>query len=128
MREFQVDDFSRIAMLAAMAEPECTHPALRAARDHFSGYYRTANADDAAAMDALVLAFLAFRQAANMPREFVADNFRLSFERACDNAERKFLHARDRLRDGETFRKLVPDYQQRIADLLFEALPTADRT
>lgn len=106
-----------------MAEPECTHPALRAARDHLAGFYRTANASDVASMDTLVLAYLAFRQSATMPREFVADNYRIEFERACDNAERKFLHARDRLRDSDTFRKLVPDYQRRIADLLFEALP-----
>ncbi len=109
-----------------MAEPKCTHPALRAARDHFPGYYRTANAEDVASMDALVLAYLAFRQAATMPREFVPDSYRLMFERACDNAERKFLQARDRLREGETFKKLVPDYQQRIADLLFDALPAGD--
>ena len=125
MREFPVDRSPRIAMLGSMAEPKCTHPALRAARDHFSGFYRTANAEDVASMDTLVLAYLAFRQAATMPREFVPDNYRFTFERACDNAERKFLQARDRLREGETFRKLVPDYQQRIADLLFDALPAS---
>ena len=113
-------------MLAPMAEPKCTHPALRAARDHFTGFYRMANADDTASMDTLVLAFLAFRQAATMPREFVPENYRFTFERACDNAERKFLQARDRVREGETFNKLVPDYQQRIADLLFDALPPRD--
>ena len=109
-----------------MAEPKCTHPALRAAREYFAGFYRTANAEDAASMDSLVLAYLAFRQAATTPREFVPDSYRFTFERACDNAERKFLVARDRLREGETFKKLVPDYQRRISDLLFDGLPTAD--
>jgi hypothetical protein len=126
MREFPVDGVPRIAMLASMAEPKCTHPALRAARDHFSGFYRTAKAEDAALMDNLVLAYLAYRQAVTMPREFVPANYRFTFERACDNAERKFLQARDRLREGETFKKLVPDYQQRIADLLFDASPARD--
>jgi hypothetical protein len=126
MREFPVDSIPRIEKLALMAEPKCTHPALRAARDHFPGFYRTANAVDATSMDNLVLAYLAFRQAATTPREFVPDNYRLTFERACDNAERKFLQARDRLREAEAFKKLVPDYQQRIADLLFDALPAAD--
>ena len=109
-----------------MADPKCTHPALRAARDNFAGFYRMADAKDAASMDALVLAYLAIRQSATMPREFVPDDFRMMFERASDNAERKYLQARDRLREGETFKKLVPDYQQRIADLLFDALPVPD--
>jgi hypothetical protein len=109
-----------------MPEPKCVHPALRAARDLFCGFYRTATAEDISRMDSLVLANVAFRHAVAVPREFVPDHYRLTFERACDGAEWKFLQARDCVRASETFKKLLPEYQERIASILFDAFPATD--
>ena len=99
---------------------------LDEARHSFRAFYSVVTPDDATWFDSLVLAWAALRNGISIPREFVAADERNSLERACDEAERKFMRARDRVRDCPTFRKLVPGDQRRIAAVLFELyLPTA---
>jgi hypothetical protein len=108
-----------------MEEPKPIHPVLRAARSQFSVFYGMATAEDVAWMDSLVLSHWAYRHGTSVSRALLPDGYRQTFERACDVAEQKFMLARDRVRECETFRRLVPGHQQRIAGVLFEiCLPT----
>src|SRR5687768_1841824 len=59
-------------------------------------------------MDNLVLQHAAFSRAANLPRELVTPADRNQLEHACDEIERRFVAARDSVRNCRTFRSLVP--------------------
>jgi hypothetical protein len=76
-------------------------------------------------MDALVLAWVALRKGASIPRRFVPAADRNSLERACNGAEQNFMKAREHVRACSTFQSLASRDQERIAAVLFELkLPT----
>jgi hypothetical protein len=83
----------------------------------------SATADDEAWMDVLVTAWAALGRGISIPRQFVAADERDSLERACDDAERQFMRARDRVRGCATFQRLALADQSRIAIILFDVFP-----
>jgi hypothetical protein len=100
-------------------------PVLQEARRSFRAFYSIATPDDATWFDALIVAHAALTQGMSIPRELVPAEDRGDLEHACDDAERNFMQARDRVRECPTFRKLVLGDQRRIALVLFELyLPT----
>lgn len=94
---------------------------LAQARRSFRAFYDIATPDDQTWFDALVLGHWALNQGASAPRENMPD--RAGFEKAADETERRFMQARDNVRNCATFAKLEPGHQQRIVDNLFEPLP-----
>ena len=62
-------------------------------------------------------------QGTTIPREIVPAAERADLERACDEVERRFMQARDQVRECSTFRALVPGDQRRIKTVLFELYP-----
>jgi hypothetical protein len=97
--------------------------ALRESRVMFHAFYTGASADDAAAMDVLVKAYIAAMLGILLPRKNLSDRTRMRIERDCDNAEREFLHARDRVRDCDTFHRLSITDQKQVAALFKLHLP-----
>jgi hypothetical protein len=84
-----------------------------------------ATPDDALWMDALVLSWTAFVQNTTIPRHVLPEAVRDHVEHTGNQVEHLFMKVRDRVRECETFKKLVPGDQQRIATTLFDPfLPT----
>ena len=96
---------------------------LQDARQLFEAFYVVATPDDRTWFDALIRAHVALSRGTKIPRELLSAAERGRLERACDKAERKFMEARDRVRECPTFRKLVPGDQRRIEAVLFELYP-----
>lgn len=94
---------------------------LQQARRSFAAFYNAATPKDATWFDALVLAYVALTEGLKIPRESYPNRRKL--ERDCDEAERRFMNARDRVRICSTFRSLVPGDQKRIQAVLFELFP-----
>ncbi len=94
---------------------------LQQARRSFAAFYDTATTTDATWFDGLVLAHVTLTEGMKIPRESLPD--RLDLERACDEAEQRFMKARDAVRECSTFRRLVPGDQKRIEAVLFELFP-----
>ena len=90
----------------------------------FRAFYAGASADDAAAMDVLVKAYISAMLGILLPRKHVSDRTRMRIERDCDNAEREFLHARDQVRSCGTFLRLSTTDQKRVATLFELQMPT----
>lgn len=89
----------------------------------FRAFYAGASADDAAAMDVLVKAYISAMLGILLPRKDLTDSTRMRIERDCDNAEREFLHARDQVRGCDTFQRLSITDQKRVAALFKLHLP-----
>ena len=98
--------------------------ALRESRVLFSAFYAGASADDAAAMDLLVKAYLSVMLGILLPRTNVSADTRMRIERECDQAERDFLHARDQIRQSPTYRNLSAEDRRRVASLFQLHMPT----
>jgi hypothetical protein len=103
--------------------PVYQHPLLHEARRLFGAFYGIATADDTTWFDSLVMPREAFTRAANFPRIAVGTPEGDALERACDEAERRFMRARDQVRGSPSFKKLHAADQKRIADIVFEAFP-----
>src|SRR5688572_6769979 len=104
------------------ASPVFRHPVLQEARLLFGAYYGTAIADDETLMDTLVMAYTTLTKGMTIPRELVSADNRSDLEYACDEVERRFMQARDRVQNCATFQKLVKSDQKRIAAILFEVI------
>lgn len=98
--------------------------ALRESRVLFRAFYARASADDAVAMDVLVKAYISVMLGILLPRKNVAESARMRIERDCDNAEREYLHARDKVRECSTFLNLAMVDQKRVATLFELQMPT----
>src|SRR5687768_16599931 len=94
------------------------HPVLREARLLFGAFYGTAIADDQNLMDTLIMAYTTLTRGITIPREVVPADDRSDLEHACDEVERRFMQARDRVRNCSSFQKLVKSDQKRIGDLV----------
>src|SRR5688572_4985343 len=81
------------------ASPVFRHPVLHAARLLFGAFYGIAIADDENLMNTLVMAYTGLTQGMKIPRELVPADNRSDLEHACDNVERRFMQARDRVRN-----------------------------
>jgi hypothetical protein len=101
-----------------------TSLALRESRVLFRAFYAGASADDAAAMDVLVKAYVSVMLGILLPRRNVSDSIRMRIERDCDQAEREFLKARDQVRGCRTFLSLSSGDQKRVATLFELHMPT----
>jgi hypothetical protein len=102
------------------------NPVLEEARRSFRVFYNDALPDEATWMDSLVLAWVALRRGVSIPREVVPAADRGSLERACDDAERNFMQARERVQACATFRKLCPGDTRHIAVVVFELYPPTE--
>ena len=98
--------------------------ALRESRVLFRAFYDVASAEDAAAMDFLVKAYISVTLGILMPRNQVSADVRMRVERVCDEAEREFMAARDRVRVCPTFQTLPSFDQQRVASLFTLHMPS----
>src|SRR5215218_5446707 len=98
--------------------------ALRESRVLFPTFYANASADDSVAMDVLVMAYISVTLGITLPRKHLADSLRMRIERDCDNAEREFVAARDRIRECPTYLSLALPEQKRVASLFELFLPT----
>lgn len=94
---------------------------LQQARRSFVAFYSTATPTDATWFDALVLAHVSLTEGMMIPRDSYPD--RMKLERDCNEVERRFMEARDRVRECSTFRRLVPGDRRRIEAVLFELFP-----
>ncbi len=101
-----------------------TSLALRESRVLFRAFYADASADDAAAMDVLVKAYIAVMLGIFLPRKNISDGTRMRIERDCDHAEREFLQARDQIRSCQTYLGLPPEDRRRVASLFELHMPS----
>ena len=86
--------------------PALERSLLDAARNQYSGFYRSADAGDAKIMDDLVLCRTTLKNAFNEPRDYMPPEFSVSFEQVCNHTEQVFTRLREGVRTSETFRRL----------------------
>ena len=100
--------------------PEESRQRLRQARIDFAGFYTLATPADAEVMDQLVLAHAAYVATVQLPRNEVPEELRRQFERLSFTVDQLFTYFREAVRSSQTFARMDPSGQRRIADLLLQ--------
>lgn len=100
-------------------EPRALDPRLAQARRDFPHYYVLASAEEAALMDALVLAHHALLENIRIPRQFLSPNLRPDVEKTTDAIEGLYTVLRASVQGGGAFSQVNDAEQARMERTLF---------